>query len=113
MDKIAILLHEYDTLRNEIIQRNTVMFQSIGIYATVLVGLLVLISQKGMNYDFVMVAATIVFGGALVWIDVDTAKAAERVREIESIVNSQAGETLLIWETQRGLGGLLGKHLIK
>jgi hypothetical protein len=36
-------------------------------------------------------------------IEYDTLAAANRVRELEKIINSYAGKTLLKWETERGL----------
>lgn len=37
-DKIQILLHEYDTLRNELLARSAAVFQAIGVLALVLTG---------------------------------------------------------------------------
>jgi hypothetical protein len=114
MDKITILLHEYDTLRNETIQRNTVMFQSIGIYAAVLIGLIIVISQKGFNCTMLslLVGATVLFLCVLTWIDSDVARAAAQVRRLESDINTRAGEPLLTWQSSMGFRGMIGRFFV-
>jgi hypothetical protein len=48
----------------------------------------------------------------LIWIDIDIYKAAWRLHQIETQVNELARETLLRWENQYGLGGVVAKYLI-
>ncbi len=106
-DKIQILLHEYDTLRNELLQRYAASFQAIGVFALVLTGLVTVIATNGINKTLIalLCSSTIIFLFVMLWIDYDTFKGAKRLREIEADVNARAGETLLKWETEWGWGG--------
>ncbi|WMT77856.1 hypothetical protein [Bradyrhizobium sp. Ash2021] len=57
--------------------------------------------------------ATIVLAGLWIDYDRDIAKAAKGIQRIEERVNQFAGEELLQWESKKGRGGVIGKHLIK
>lgn len=113
--KIQILLHEYDTLRNEVLSRYAAQFQSTGVLAIIIIGLTtVLITQGAKITILVLIGITVMlYIGAQIWIDYDIAKAARRLREIEADVNSRAGETLLQWETVWGLGGKIRAAILK
>ena len=112
--KAQILLHEYNTLRAEVLSRYVAQFQSGGVASIVLLGIFTLFANIGFSFWFLglVVLDLALFGAVLIWIDIDIAKAAGRLREIETQVNALAGETLLRWENQYGLGGIVGKHLI-
>jgi hypothetical protein len=115
--KIQILLHEYNTLRAEVLSRYSAQFQSSTVAVGALIGLMVAASNPGVGFNWLIILLLIatgpIYGGVLFWIDIDIAKAAKRLREIETQVNSLAGETLLRWENKYGLGGIVGKHFLK
>jgi hypothetical protein len=99
--KIEILLREYDTLREEVMRRYDAQFQTIGMMAVVLVGLLAALAAgiSGAIIAALVAGAFVVFIFLLLWADHDITKAAERLRELEGEINRRAGERLLRWET--------------
>ncbi|HEY4940591.1 MAG TPA: hypothetical protein VII56_04130 [Rhizomicrobium sp.] len=112
--KISVLLHEYDALRDELLNRNNLVFQVIGAYAAVLIGLT---AAFAANLDrttilFLFGAVTVLFS-TLVWaIDRDYRRVVLRIRLIESDVNKRLGEELMEWETLWGVGKLIGNPLV-
>jgi hypothetical protein len=114
--KVQILLHEYNTLRAEVLSRYTAQFQSSTVAVGAFVGLMLAASNPNIGFSWIiiilLVATGVLFGAVLFWIDVDIAKAARRLREIETQVNSLASDTLLRWENKYGLGGIVGKHFL-
>jgi hypothetical protein len=46
-DKITILLHEYDTLRDEVVQRWNAIQQQISIFVVILIGSLTILWSAG------------------------------------------------------------------
>jgi hypothetical protein len=106
---IQVLLHEYDTLRNEILVRSNhglLLFLAI---ASLFLWLVV----RGRCERRLLVASSIVVCALAVsgWtIYRDISKAASRLRELETEINHRAGEPLLIWETKWGgaVTGYLG-----
>ena len=114
--RIQVLLHEYNTLRAEVLSRYVAQFQSGGIAAIVLLSIITLISNRGFNYWLGALIALdlVLYVAVLIWIDVDIAKAARRLKTLEQEINSLAtGEPLLKWETVWGIGGILGKHILR
>jgi hypothetical protein len=107
-DKITILMHEYDTLRDELIQRWVGAQTDISIGVLVLVGVLTVMFTSQVNLARSIILGGIVTLGVIVFIYamwlvfVDNQRAAARLREIEQEVNSRAGEELLKWETRWG-----------
>jgi hypothetical protein len=105
--KIEILLHEYDALRNEIDGRTRDGFNLFGTVGALFIGALTLIYNKVGFVWFLIVAI-----GGLITFAVATRetffrirRAAERLREIEGLVNSRIGEELLVWERRYGGAG--------
>jgi hypothetical protein len=105
--KIEILLHEYDALRNEIDGRTRDGFNLFGTVGALFIGALTLVYNKVGSVWFFIVAA-----GGLITFVVATRetffrirRAAERLRQIEELVNSRIGEDLLVWETRFGAAG--------
>ena len=113
-DKIAILLAEYNTLRNEILLTTSTLFQSIGFASAALIGLLTFISSRSEPTELLLclVDAPLLFiAFAVVWVDHTKRKIACRLRDLEREINTRAGgERLMIWETVNGWGGLLYKE---
>jgi hypothetical protein len=105
--KIEILLHEYDTLREEIMSRYSAQFQAIGVFGAVFVGLLAAIAT-GMNAHVgysLIVLSFFIFLALFVWADNDITRAATRLIELEKEINGRAEERLLVWESNRVWGG--------
>jgi hypothetical protein len=98
-EKITILLAEYSSLRAEINARVSSSYYVMGIAAA----LIVFVLQQPIGCNFYIGLLMVVFGGVvsgrLLWYD--ARNAARRAKEIESDVNTRAGETLLLWETKR------------
>jgi tetrahydromethanopterin S-methyltransferase subunit G len=112
--KVQIILHEYNTLRAEVLSRYVAQFQAGGVASIVLLGVFSLFANQGFSYWYVGIGVLdgLLLGAVLFWIDIDIAKAAGRLREIETQVNTVAGETLLRWENKYGLGGIVGKYFV-
>lgn len=112
-DKNQILLHEYDSLRGEIVQRWLGMQQQISIGVLVLLGVITVLFSNKIKHprDYILYGvlgvAVLIFIYAMWQVRRDTLKAAERVRQIEYEVHQRAGEELLQWETRWG-GGVTG-----
>ncbi len=99
-DQIQILLHEYVTLRTEIIHRSNNLYQLIAVGGALFVWLM----GHPIDRRFWItlgLAVPMLFSGFLV-IRRYTNKLAKRLREIEKTVNSLAGIELLVWETLWG-----------
>lgn len=104
-EKVTILLAEYNTLRAELLQRNTIFnqFLIVSIPATItIVGLIVA--------NTAYLAAAVAAGGLALFMAVmakilmfDTVRAAKHLRGLEARINSIAGDQLLRWETESGL----------
>jgi hypothetical protein len=101
INNIQILLHEYDTLREEILTRSSHGIQLFGVAIVLFVWLII----RDKFDRRLLIACTIIIcllgvGG---WtINRDISKAASRLRELEKDINNRAGEKLLIWETKWG-----------
>jgi hypothetical protein len=109
--KITILLCEYSSWRGELQSKYTAQFQSFTILGIVLIGLITLGTNRGFSCAVIalIVGSFISFLFLLTWIDIDIARLSREVRRIEVDVNARAG---VRWETQRALGGMLGRHVI-
>lgn len=103
-ENIQILLHEYDTLRNEIIGRTRDGFNLFAITAALLFGALSLFYGTAGVWPAVAVAVLGV--GVFFFAAHETIfrinLAATRIRELETRVNNLAEEQLLSWEAKSG-----------
>jgi hypothetical protein len=92
-DKIQVLLHEYDTLRNDVLQRYAASFQTVGVFALVITALITIISQSGFNKIIfcLIVSTSVIFAAMMLWIDFDMAEHVCRLRQIEADVNNRIG----------------------
>jgi hypothetical protein len=103
-DKVQALLFEYNSLRTEIMQRNSVFTQYcvISVPATLAATTLVYTAFPPAGVIlFLIICSLLYFVFRL--IEFDTLAAATRVRELEAMINEMARETLLNWETSHGL----------
>jgi hypothetical protein len=107
-DKIQILLHEYDTLRQEILTRTRTGHQILAVAAVLFIWIITQIMTGNPSFWFWTIlvgflAASVAAVSVAAWFTMrDIGKAAKRIRELESDINSRAGEDLLIWETRWG-----------
>jgi hypothetical protein len=101
VDQIQILLHEYDSLRSEIINRTGFGFQlgAIGLAALAL-----LISQRGLKLWIGLVVGIILFGSGIALNLRAIQKLHVRLERIEKNINVHTGQDLLEWETRWGAG---------
>lgn len=104
-ERIEILLHEYDSLRDEIQERIGHVYQVVIICAVLATWLL------GRNMDgrfWAGATLLILLITAFGWFNgEDIKRAAAQLREIEQHINHLTGEDLLTWETQYG-GAIAG-----
>ena len=104
-ERVEVLLHEYDSLRDEIQQRIAHVFQGVIICAVLATWLLGRTMDGrfwvGATFMLLLIAAFGWFNGE------DIKRAAAQLRAIEHHVNTLIGEDLLTWETQYG-GAIAG-----
>ena len=114
-EKVTILMHEYDTLRAELIAKNANATQIVTQATLVLIGIItaVLLAYQSFGLSSSLsiffgttsaILCLAVVGVAYVWLDRDTVKLSGRLRQIEASVNKSAQEEILVWETQMGAG---------
>lgn len=104
-DKITIMLEEYRTLRAELLQRNTIMYQIYAISGTIGAATSVIMIQY-----HAYLAGLVIILALGIWITLttsiiryDSRAASTRIRQIEAEINRRSQDTLLCWETQYGL----------
>jgi len=97
-EKITILLHEYDTLRQEIVNRMNNGFQTVVVGAALFVWAI----KAELDCRFWIGASLALLTLAIAaWVTSrNIRQAAKRIREIEADVNSRAGERLLVWQAR-------------
>lgn len=102
-EKIQILLHEYDSVRNHIISRTSTAVQVIAIgMGALLVGL----PQSSANpwVTATAIAFVVVATLTILWIlAADLIAESRHVASLEAIINDLSGEMLLSWETKQGV----------
>ena len=97
-ERVQILLHEYNGLRNEIIHRTNNLFQLITVGAIVL-GWVVSSHVFDARLVIALLVCSVVLGYLLWLISRDIGKAADRLAEIEDYVDNETGEWYLLrWE---------------
>ena len=104
-ERVQVLLHEYDSLRDEIQQRIAHVYQVVIICAVLATWLLGRTMDGrfwfGATFILLLIAALGWFNGE------DIKRAAAQLRSIEQHVNYLSGEDLLTWETHYG-GAIAG-----
>jgi hypothetical protein len=103
-DKVQVLLAEYNSLRSEIMQRNSVFNQYcvISVPASVAAVTVVYTAFPPLGVILFMVICLLLYVVFRI-IEFDTLSAATRVRALEAEINELSGERLLIWESEHGL----------
>jgi len=108
LQKIEMLLKEYDTLRSEMIERFRQRFQFVTIIGAV--GAFALFTKKHFTiFQIVILALTPIVLLCTVWFWIGhlIVKASQRIAQIETEINSLAESKLLCWETEQVNHGLL------
>lgn len=110
-DKVQTLLFEYNSLRSEIMQRNSVFNQYcvISVPASVAAVTVVYTAFPPLGIVLFLTICSLLYIVFRI-IEFDTLAAAERVRELEAQINEMAGERLLVWETDHGLNKVGYRH---
>jgi hypothetical protein len=103
-DKVNSLLFEYNSLRSEIMQRNSIFNQYcvISVPASAAAVSVVTSAFPPLGIVLFLVICCLLYVVFRI-IEFDTLTAAARVRELEAQINEMAGERLLTWETDHGL----------
>lgn len=101
-EQVDVLLHEYDSLRAEVLERHTVLTQVIGFAVLVFAGITAILVSYPFYYLLVVALIGIVFLIAFWRMDLDSAGAALRLCELEQEINKLSGKRLLQWESQWG-----------
>jgi ABC-type transport system involved in Fe-S cluster assembly fused permease/ATPase subunit len=110
-DKVQALLFEYNSLRSEIMQRNSVFNQYcvISVPASVAAVSVVTSAFPPLGIVLCLVICCLLYIVFRI-IEFDTLAAAARVRELEARINEMAGERVLTWETDHGLDTVGYRH---
>lgn len=114
-EKITILLAEYTTLRNELLQKYTAILQSVGIVAPIIAGLIAFIWLDPSRRDlYLVILGLLVVYGLALWFFADRIinRITARIRTIEQDVNTRAEEQLMKWESLHGFGGLFNRRRV-
>lgn len=99
-EQIQVLLAEYATLRNEVAHRTNNIFQLYPVGAAIFTFIM---GQKlDWLFGIALLASALIIGVSTIIAQRDVQIAASRIREIELMVNSLAGEKFLEWETRWG-----------
>lgn len=103
--KVDVALAEYNTLRNEISQRNTLLNNYlVATYVTLIAAIALLKDGFSIWWFFgAVIFAISISYTAFKIIEYDTLVAASRVSKIEQYINSLIGEDILLWENRAGL----------
>jgi positive regulator of sigma E activity len=104
-DKIQILLHEYGTLRTEIIHRTNNLYQLLAVGGALFVWLMGHAVDRRFWISLAVSLPLLCLGFGVIRRYIN--KTAKRLREIEKTVNSLAGLELMVWETLWA-GGVTG-----
>jgi hypothetical protein len=104
-EQIQILLHEYDTLRNEIIGRTRDGFTLFSITVALFVGAISLLygAAGGWPAAATAILGAIAFNIALAETTKGIAAISTWLCQLEARVNALAGEPLLSWETENSV----------
>lgn len=113
--KIQVLLAEYAALRAEILSRSAAKFQISTVAGTATVAIIAFSVANeliGVGVLLILTTAALVLFG-LKMLDLITRRVAAQLRRIETQVNELAGERLLRWENESGVGPLPYRRRLK
>ena len=114
LERINILLKEYDTLRSEILQRTAAGFALPAVFSGIAGWLLSrIIEHHDCTSAIVALSGAILLVGAAIWVwkfvNTQIRWCAARVRRIENRINFLTQDHLLEWESRWGIGAT-GHH---
>jgi hypothetical protein len=105
---IEILLHEYDSLRDEALSRVSARFQLLG-YLSIAATLLGVSSiSKNWVWAYIVVITLAILLSLWLYFGWAIKRCAIRLREIEEEINGTVGREVLRWERRLPRGGLHG-----
>ena len=103
-DEIEILLTEYNTLRAELLQRNTVTYQLVGVAATAIIGIIAFVfTQSLIGGGILLIVSPVIIWVVSRLLIYDTLNVARHVQDLEKLINEKANTRLLSWESEHGL----------
>jgi uncharacterized membrane protein len=105
---IEVLLHEYDTLRDEVLSRTSARFQLLGYLGIAATLLGVSSISNGWHWVPVVVITLTIIGALWLYFGLAIKRCAIRLREIEDDVNGVFHKKVLRWENDLRRGGLYG-----
>lgn len=111
-EKVAVLLAEYNTLRQEVMAARANLGQAIGIFSAAMMTNLTLalgFAKDSATPWIVMIFGVLYFLFLWIWNEKNTDSFTRRLRELEREINSVAGEPLMLWETIHGWGKIFWK----
>ena len=104
-ERIQVILHEYDTLRDEVSGRTRDGFNlfatGVGVSIGSLWALYGVLGAKGAITAAFVVAVSFALAWRVTYEGI--ARTSARIAKIESDVNAIAGEKLLVWETRQNM----------
>jgi hypothetical protein len=103
---VEVVLHEYDSLREEVLSRMNSRFQLLGLVGIAATLLGVSGVSKHWHWVFVVVIAILILLGLWLYFGLAIKRCAARLRQIEEEVNNAFGRQVLAWETALPSGGL-------
>jgi hypothetical protein len=105
---IEVLLHEYDTLRDEVLSRVSARFQLLGYLGIAATLLGVSSISDGWHWVPVVVITLAIIVALWLYLGLAIKRCAIRLREIEDDVNEVLDKKVLRWENGLRGGGLYG-----
>lgn len=115
--KISIIMNEYNTLRDELISKNSNSSQLVGnagiVAVTAIMAIITAMPHENLaDYAalfiwilLVLLLFSMISLVSVLWLNYDTQRVSKRLRCIEEDINRRTGEHLLVWESQYGWGG--------
>lgn len=110
--KVAILLAEYTTLRQEVIAARTNLGQGFGTFSTAMMANVAFGFSWSPNPVVpicIGLGLMLYLWALMIWNENNTASFTRRLRELEREINNVAGEPLMLWETIHGWGSMFRK----
>ena len=107
---VEIVLHEYDSLRNEILSRANARLELLGLLSIAATLLGVSGFSEDWRWAYVVVIGFLILIGLWFYFGWAMKRCAIRLRQIEEEVNTALGRTVLRWESdlpQNGLSSLI------
>ena len=109
-EDVEVVLHEYDTLRNEVLSRASARLELLGLLSIAATLFGVSGFSEHWRWAYVVGIALLILIGLWFYFGWAMKRCARRLRQIEGEVNTAIGRTVLRWESdlpQKGLSSLI------